>query len=42
MNGGTPHLIPSIYLANYLNDFEIWCAEKKNEKRGLSYFIWSN
>lgn len=23
MNGGTPHLIPSIYLANYLNDFEI-------------------
>lgn len=49
MNGGTPHLIPSIYLANYLNDFENtilkYDVQKKRMKKGdylTSYGVINN
>lgn len=40
-----PHLIPSIYLANYLNEFEdiirkYDIQKKKMGKRGISNKIW--
>ena len=41
-----PHIIPSIYLANYLNDFEDvilnYEAEDADQKRQLSDTIWSD
>ena len=40
-----PHIIPSIYLANYLNDFEdliLNYAEDADQKRQLSDTIWSD
>lgn len=38
-----PHIIPSIYLVNYLNDFEdVIGAEDADQKRQLSDTIWSD